>query len=78
MLLLLELKSTMRSDLKCPICNKAPNIKRLEVVMTDGVSYNNALFDPTDPVILSDTEVYCSTDCYTRAVIIEEWASKQQ
>lgn len=77
MLLLLELKSTLRRDLKCPICNKTPNTKRLKVVMTDGISYNNALFDQRDPVILSDTEVYCSTDCYIRAVIKEEWSSEQ-
>lgn len=44
----------MRSELKCPICDKIPNAKRLEVVLADGVSYNITTFDPKDPVIVSE------------------------
>jgi hypothetical protein len=44
------------------------------MIITEGSSYtyNITHFDPNDPVILSETEIYCSTDCYVRAVIKEE------
>jgi hypothetical protein len=32
----------------------------------------NTHFDPNDPVIVSEAEIYCSTDCCARAVIKEE------
>jgi hypothetical protein len=60
--------------LKCPSCNNEPNPERLAMIITEGSSYtyNITHFDPNDPVILSETEIYCSTDCYVRAVIKEE------
>jgi hypothetical protein len=60
--------------LKCPSCDNEPNPERLAMIITEGSSYtyNITHFDPNDPVILSETEIYCSTDCYVRAVIKEE------
>lgn len=66
---------TMLSEnLKCPSCNKEPNPERLAMIITEGSSYtyNITHFDPNDPVILSETEIYCSTDCCARAVVKEE------
>ena len=62
--------------LKCPSCNKEPNPERLAMIITEGSSYTNSIthFDPNDPVILSETEIYCSTDCCVRAIIKEEIA----
>ena len=44
------------------------------MIITEGSSYiyNITHFDPNDPVIVSETEIYCSTDCCVRAVIKEE------
>ena len=60
--------------LKCPSCNNEPNPERLAMIITEGsfYTYNITHFDPDDPVIVSDTEIYCSTDCCVRAVIKEE------
>ena len=58
--------------LKCLICNETPNPNRLNAIVADVTSYDNAPFDPRDPVIVSETEVYCSTECYTRGVIKQE------
>ena len=66
---------TMLSEyLKCPSCNNEPNPERLAIIITEGSSYtyNITHFDPNDPVIVSETEIYCSTDCCVRAVIKEE------
>ena len=66
---------TMLSEyLKCPSCNKEPNPERLAFIITEGSSYTDNIthFDPNDPVIVSETEIYCSTDCCVRAVIKEE------
>ncbi|HEU4447429.1 MAG TPA: hypothetical protein VFR94_22330 [Nitrososphaeraceae archaeon] len=66
---------TMLSEyLKCPSCNNEPNPERLAMIITEGSSYtyNITHFDPNDPVIVSETEIYCSTDCCVRAVIKEE------
>ena len=57
--------------LKCLICNETPNTNRLNAIVADVTSYDNT-FDPRDPVIVSETEVYCSTECYTRGVIKQE------
>jgi hypothetical protein len=61
-------------NLRCPSCNKEPNPERLAMIITEGSSYTNNIthFDPNDPVVLSETEIYCSTDCCVRAVIKEE------
>lgn len=58
--------------LKCPTCNKKPNFERLMAIMTEGTSYNITHFDPKDPVIVSESESYCSTDCYIISVIKKE------
>ena len=58
--------------LKCLICNETPNTNRLNAIVADVTSYDNTPFDPRDPVIVSETEVYCSTECYTRGVIKQE------
>jgi hypothetical protein len=58
--------------LKCPSCNNEPNPERLAMIITEDPSYNPAHFDPNDPVIVSETEIYCSTDCCARAVVKEE------
>ena len=60
--------------LKCPSCNNEPNPERLAMIITEGSSYtyNITHFDPNDPVIVSETEIYCSTDCCARAVVREE------
>ena len=55
--------------LKCLICNETPNPNRLNAIVVDATSYDNAPFDPKDPVIVSETEVYCSTECYTRVYV---------
>jgi hypothetical protein len=58
---------------KCPTCFKTPDSKRIQSIISDAISHrNNRPFYPEDPVIVTDTEVYCSSDCYTIAVIREE------
>ena len=64
---------TMLSEyLKCPSCNKEPNPESLAMIITEGPSYNITHFDPKDPVIVSETEIYCCTDCCAKAVVGEE------
>jgi hypothetical protein len=66
---------TMLSEsLKCPSCNSEPNLERLAMIITEGSAsaYSITHFDPNDPVIVSETEIYCSTDCYASAVVKEE------
>jgi hypothetical protein len=60
--------------LKCPICSKTPDYQRIENILTDAMAYrdNNRPFDPEDPIIISETEVYCSAECYAVAVMKEE------
>jgi hypothetical protein len=70
---MLELNSPMLSEyLKCPSCNKEPNPERLAMIITEGSSYNITHFDPNDPLIVSESEIYCSTDCYAIAVVKQE------
>ena len=57
--------------LKCPSCNNEPNPERLAMIITEGSPSAHG-FDPNDPVIVSETEIYCSTDCCARAVVKEE------
>ena len=64
---------TMFSEyLKCPSCNDEPNPERLAMIIVEGHSYSITHFDPNDPVILSETEILCSTDRCVRAVLKEE------
>lgn len=65
----------LSEHLKCPSCNKEPNPERLAMMITEGsaaTSNNITHFDPDDPVIVSEAEIYCSTDCCVRAVVREE------
>ena len=68
-----ELNPPMLSEyLKCPACNKEPNSERITMIITEGSSYNITDFDPNDPVIVSESEIYCSTDCYSMAFVKQE------
>jgi hypothetical protein len=70
---MLELNSPMLSEyLKCPACSKEPDPERIAMIITEGSSYNITDFDPNDPVIVSESEIYCSTDCYTMTVVKQE------
>jgi hypothetical protein len=58
---------------KCPTCLKTPNYRIIENILSDAMVYrDNRPFDPENPIIVSETEVYCSVECYALAVIREE------
>jgi hypothetical protein len=58
---------------KCPTCLKTPNYRRIENILSDAMVFrDNRAFNPEDPIIISETEVYCSAECYVIAVIREE------
>jgi hypothetical protein len=58
---------------KCPTCLKTPNYRRIENILSDAMMFrDNRPFDPENPIIVSETEVYCSVECYVIAVIREE------
>jgi hypothetical protein len=61
----------LSENLLCPSCNKEPDPEKLAMIMTERSSYTYSIthFDPNDPVIVSGTEIYCSTDCCVRAVV---------
>jgi hypothetical protein len=57
----------------CPACLKTPNYRRIENILSDAMAYrDDRPFDPENPIIVSETEVYCSAECYALAVIREE------
>jgi hypothetical protein len=59
--------------LKCPTCHKAPNYDTIENILSDAMAYrDNRSFNPDEPIIISETEVYCSSACYVIAVLREE------
>jgi hypothetical protein len=59
--------------LKCPTCLKTPNYRRIENILSDAMMFrDNRPYDPENPIIVSETEVYCSAECYAAAVIREE------
>lgn len=59
--------------MKCPACFKTPNYERIENILSDAMAYRDSRpFDPEDPVIVSQTEIYCCSECYDIAVIREE------
>jgi hypothetical protein len=59
--------------LKCPTCYKTPNYDRVQDMLTDAMLYrDNRPFDPEDPIIVSETEIYCNAECYAVAVVREE------
>ncbi len=59
--------------LKCPTCFKTPNYERIQNIISDAMAYrDNRPFNPEDPVIVTDTEIYCSAECYAISVVKEE------
>jgi hypothetical protein len=61
--------------LKCPTCLKTPNPDKVAALVSDAMAFrdnNNRPFDPEDPIIVSETEVYCNIDCYVIAVVRQE------
>jgi hypothetical protein len=59
--------------MKCPTCLKTLNYRRIENILSDAMVFrDNRPFDPENPIIVSETEVYCSAECYVIAVIREE------
>jgi hypothetical protein len=58
--------------LKCLACDEIPNPERVSTLITEATTYDNTPFDPRDPVIVSETEVYCCTECFTRGVVTQE------
>jgi hypothetical protein len=57
---------------KCLMCDEIPNPERVNVLKEDLTSYDSIPFDPKDPVIVSKTEAYCCTECYTKGVVTQE------
>jgi hypothetical protein len=65
--------SIPKPNLKCPLCSKTPNYDRVQIILTDAMAYqDNRPFDPEDPIIVSEGEIYCCSDCYVLSVIREE------
>jgi hypothetical protein len=57
---------------KCLACVDVPNTERVSTLISESTTYDNTPFDPRDPVIVSETEVYCCTECFTRGVVTQE------
>jgi nitrate reductase cytochrome c-type subunit len=57
---------------KCLVCDEYPNRKRVNALMAGATMYDSTPFDSKDPVVVSETEVYCCTECYTRGVVTQE------
>jgi hypothetical protein len=57
---------------KCLVCDETPNRKRINALIAEATMYDSTPFDSNDPVIVSETEVYCCTECYTRGVVTQE------
>jgi hypothetical protein len=57
---------------KCLMCDEIPNPERINALKGDITSYDSIPFDPKGPVIVSKTEAYCCTECYTRGVVTQE------
>ncbi|MGI0001603.1 MAG: hypothetical protein ACRD42_00815 [Nitrososphaeraceae archaeon] len=57
---------------RCLMCYEIPNLQRVNTLKANATSYDSIPFDPTDPVIVSKTEAYCCTECYTRGVVTQE------
>jgi hypothetical protein len=60
--------------LKCPNCSKTPDYQKVKAILYDAINERKLRrpFSPEDPVIVSETEVYCCAECYITAVIREE------
>ena len=57
---------------KCLVCDETPNPERVNALIAEATVYDSTPFDSNDPVLVSETEVYCCTDCYTRGVVTQE------
>ena len=57
---------------KCLVCDETPDPERVNALIVEATMYDSTPFDSKDPVIVSETEVYCCTDCYTRGVVTQE------
>ena len=64
--------SMLNEHPKCFVCDEVPNPKRVSALITKATTYDNAPFDPRDPIIVSETEVYCCTECYMMGVVTQE------
>jgi len=64
--------------LKCPTCSKTPHYGRVQNIISDAMAYrDNRPFNKEDPVIVSETEIYCKVHCYAIAVLREENLNEQ-
>jgi hypothetical protein len=64
--------------LKRPTCFRTPNYDKVQSLLTDAMAFrDNRPFNPEDPIIVTDTEVYCSSECYAIAVVREESLNEQ-
>jgi hypothetical protein len=61
-----------KEHLKCLMCNEIPDPRRVNALIAETTTYDSTPFDPKDPIIVSETEVYCCTECYTRGVVTQE------
>jgi len=57
---------------KCLVCDETPDPIRVNALIAELTMYDSTPFDSKDPVIVSGTEVYCCTECYTRGVVKQE------
>jgi hypothetical protein len=57
---------------KCLVYDETPDPERVNALIAEATMYDSTPFDSKDPVIVSETEVYCCTDCYTRGVVTQE------
>jgi hypothetical protein len=64
--------SMLNEHPKCLVCDEILNPKMMSSLITEATTYDNTPFDPRDPVIVSETEVYCCTECFTRGVVTQE------
>jgi hypothetical protein len=58
--------------LRCPTCNKTINYEKVKIILMAALGRNNRPFKPSDPVILSETEIFCNAKCFTLSVIREK------
>ena len=58
--------------LKCLTCHKTPHHDRVQSIIFDAMAYrDNRPFNAEDPVIVSETEIYCCAECYVISIIKE-------
>jgi hypothetical protein len=59
--------------LKCPTCFRTLDVPRVQSIINDAMAYrDNRPFNVEDPVIVSETEVYCNAKCYAVALVKKE------